>query len=163
MALKSARKGRRERKWVYSLECATQSCRELRRKAAGRVDLRCLLAHLFGRTWSECRLSKSAELPASARNAACERPKPSLLLTMLDAFEIITTSGVVLWSKSYAPVGAHVVNSLINDVFIEEKVRPQDAPDGVSPVYRKDKYTLKWRRVKEFGLIFVVRLENSLI
>lgn len=82
---------------------------------------------------------------------------------MLDAFEIITTSGVVLWSKSYAPVGAHVVNSLINDVFIEEKVRPQDAPDGVSPVYRKDKYTLKWRRVKEFGLIFVVRLENSLI
>ncbi|KAL1987120.1 hypothetical protein VTN96DRAFT_4726 [Rasamsonia emersonii] len=82
---------------------------------------------------------------------------------MLDAFEIITTSGVVLWSKSYAPVGAHVVNSLINDVFIEEKVRPQDATaDGVSPVYRKDKYTLKWRRVKEFGLIFVAVYQSLL-
>lgn len=75
---------------------------------------------------------------------------------MLDVFEILTTSGVVLWSKSYAPVGAHVVNSLINDVFIEEKVRP--AANGVSPVFKKEKYTLKWKRVKDFNLIFVVRL-----
>ena len=74
---------------------------------------------------------------------------------MLEAFEILTTSGVVLWSKSYAPVGAHVINSLINDVFIEEKVVPQNA--GVSPVFKKEKYTLKWRRNKEFNLIFVVR------
>ena len=73
---------------------------------------------------------------------------------MLDAFEILTTSGVVLWSKSYAPVGAHVVNSLINDAFIEEKVRPQ-AP-GASPIFRKERYTLKWKTVKEFDLIFVV-------
>jgi signal recognition particle receptor subunit alpha len=83
---------------------------------------------------------------------------------MLDAFEIITTSGVVLWSRSYAPVGAHVVNSLINDVFIEEKVRPQDATaDGISPTYRKEKYTLKWRRIKDYGLIFVVRLINLFV
>ncbi|KAL1970252.1 hypothetical protein VTN77DRAFT_5412 [Rasamsonia byssochlamydoides] len=82
---------------------------------------------------------------------------------MLDAFEIITTSGVVLWSKSYAPVGTHVVNSLINDVFIEEKVRPQDATaDGISPAHRKEKYTMKWRRVKEFGLIFVAVYQSLL-
>lgn len=74
---------------------------------------------------------------------------------MLEAFEILTTSGVVLWSKSYAPVGAHVVNSLINDVFIEEKVQIQ-AANAVYPVYKKEKYTLKWKRVKEFNLIFVV-------
>lgn len=80
---------------------------------------------------------------------------------MLEAFEILTTSGVVLWSKSYAPVGAHIINSLINDVFIEEKVVSQNSSaSGVSPIYKKEKYTLKWKRVKEFNLIFVVRLSN---
>lgn len=76
---------------------------------------------------------------------------------MLEAFEILTTSGVVLWSRSYAPIGAHVVNGLINDVFIEEKVLNQ-APtaNGPSPVFKKEKYTLKWRRVKDLNLIFVV-------
>lgn len=78
---------------------------------------------------------------------------------MLEAFEILTTSGVVLWSKSYAPVGPHIINSLINDVFIEEKVRPQNpAASGASPIFRKEKYTLKWKRVKDFNLIFVVCL-----
>lgn len=81
-----------------------------------------------------------------------------IYIRMLEAFEILTTSGVVLWSKSYAPVGAHVINSLINDVFIEEKVVPQSASvNGALPVYKKEKYTLKWKRVKEFNLIFVVR------
>lgn len=81
---------------------------------------------------------------------------------MLEAFEILTTSGVVLWSKSYAPVGAHVINGLINDVFIEEKVLPQNpTTGGVSPAYKKEKYTLKWKRVKEFDLIFVVRLSHA--
>ena len=81
---------------------------------------------------------------------------------MLEAFEILTTSGVVLWSKAYAPVGAHVINSLINDVFIEEKVVPQnETAGGVSPAYKKEKYTLKWKRVKEFDLIFVVCLSHA--
>lgn len=81
------------------------------------------------------------------------------LRTMLEAFEILTTSGVVLWSKSYAPVGPHIVNSLINDVFIEERVRLQNpAASGASPIFKKEKYTLKWKRVKDLNLIFVVRL-----
>lgn len=84
-----------------------------------------------------------------------------VILRMLEAFEILTASGVVLWSKSYAPVGAHVINSLINDVFIEEKVVPQSATAGASPIYKKEKYTLKWKRVKEFDLIFVVRLSHA--
>lgn len=78
---------------------------------------------------------------------------------MLEAFEILTTSGVVLWSKSYAPVGAHVVNSLINDVFIEEKVLAQTNAH-VSPVFKKEKYTLKWKQVKDFNLVFVVCLRS---
>ena len=74
------------------------------------------------------------------------------LFKMLDAFEIITTSGVVLWSKTYVPVGEHIVNSLIKDVFIEEKA----GAEGASQRYSKEKYTLKWRLAKDFGLIFVV-------
>ncbi|KAJ5622981.1 Signal recognition particle receptor subunit alpha [Penicillium lividum] len=82
---------------------------------------------------------------------------------MLEAFEILTTSGVVLWSKSYAPVGSHVINSLINDVFIEEKVAPQSvSATGVSPTFKKEKYTLKWKRVKEFDLIFVAVYQSLL-
>lgn len=74
---------------------------------------------------------------------------------MLDAFEIFTTSGVVLWSRTTSSVGATAVNTLINDVFIEEKVRPTV---GISsnPTYKYDKYTLKYTLVKDLGLIFVV-------
>lgn len=78
---------------------------------------------------------------------------------MLDTFEILTTSGVVLWSRTYAPVSASVINSFILDVFIEEKRSAGDAPSsaaGNAP-YRTDHHTLKWTFVKELGLIFVVR------
>ncbi|KAJ5248852.1 Signal recognition particle receptor subunit alpha [Penicillium chermesinum] len=81
---------------------------------------------------------------------------------MLEAFEILTTSGVVLWSRSYAPVGSHVINSLINDVFIEEKAAPQQSSSGASPTYKKEKYTLKWKRAKEFNLIFVAVYQSLL-
>ncbi|KAL4898641.1 signal recognition particle, alpha subunit, N-terminal-domain-containing protein [Aspergillus ambiguus] len=80
---------------------------------------------------------------------------------MLEAFEVLTTSGVVLWSRSYAPVGAHVVNSLINDVFIEERVQLQTTTN-TSPIFKKEKYTLKWKRVKEFNLIFVAVYQSLL-
>jgi hypothetical protein len=75
---------------------------------------------------------------------------------MLDTFEILTTSGVVLWSRTYAPVGANVINSLIRDVFIEERILPQPEDAGSRPTYRKEGYTLKWTASKDVGLIFVV-------
>ena len=80
---------------------------------------------------------------------------------MLDGFEILTTSGVVLWSKSYAPVSSSIINGFIKDVFIEEKVLPgasvaDDASASQNPTYKKDQYTLKWASVKDLGLIFVV-------
>lgn len=77
---------------------------------------------------------------------------------MLDAFEIITTSGIVLWRKHYAPVSSNVVNSLINHVFIEERQKPAAAVEGATtaPAYRKDKYTLRYTAAKDVGLIFVV-------
>lgn len=84
-----------------------------------------------------------------------------ILLTMLDSFEILTTSGVVLWSKSYAPVSSSIINGFIKDVFIEEKVLPgasvaDDASATQNPTYKRDQFTLKWASVKDLGLIFVV-------
>lgn len=80
---------------------------------------------------------------------------------MLDGFEILTTSGVVLWSRSYASVNANIINEFIKDVFIEEKIHPgpginDDGSAAKNPPYTKDRYTLKWASVKDLGLIFVV-------
>ena len=80
---------------------------------------------------------------------------------MLDTFEILTTSGVVLWSRSYAPIGPSIINSLITNVFIEERTLPgagiaDDISAANNPPYKYDQHTLKWTTVKELGLIFVV-------
>ncbi|KAM5443256.1 hypothetical protein MferCBS31731_001573 [Microsporum ferrugineum] len=82
---------------------------------------------------------------------------------MLDTFEVITTSGVVLWSKTYAPVGTHIINSLIKDVFIEERTHLQDSGvDRSARRYNKEQYTLKWTEAKGFGLIFVAVYQSLL-
>lgn len=74
---------------------------------------------------------------------------------MLDDFTITTTSGIVLWRKSYAPISPSLINSLINDVFIEQ--RQKSKPDAAgNSTYRKERHTLKWTIAKDLGLIFVV-------
>lgn len=82
---------------------------------------------------------------------------------MLDSFEVLTSSGVVLWSKHYAPVSLNIVNSLIKNVFIEQNLASAAATKDISAAqnapYKKDKYSLKWTTAKELGLIFVVSLE----
>lgn len=84
---------------------------------------------------------------------------------MLDTFEILTTSGVVLWSRTYAPVNPSVVNNFIADTFIEEKGGSATLRDAQSaatnPTYKSDQHTLKWTMVKELGVIFVVRTHSS--
>jgi signal recognition particle receptor subunit alpha len=79
---------------------------------------------------------------------------------MLDAFEIVTTSGIVLWRKTYTPSSTNIVNSLINDVFIEERGQKgsvaHESGSGTNAPYKKDKYTLRWTSAKDVGLIFVV-------
>ncbi|RYO90135.1 hypothetical protein DL766_002467 [Monosporascus sp. MC13-8B] len=78
---------------------------------------------------------------------------------MLDTFEVLTTSGVVLWSRSYAPISPSIINNFIADVFIEEKAVVAGAKDDHSasnnPPYKADQHTLKWAFVKELGIIFV--------
>ena len=81
---------------------------------------------------------------------------------MLDAFEILTTSGIVLWRKQYAPLSSNIINSLVNDVFIEER-RPKNAVESESNApYKKDKYTLRWTSAKDVGVIFVVGKSRSI-
>lgn len=79
---------------------------------------------------------------------------------MLDSFEVITSSGVVLWSRTYTSVSPHVVDSLIKDVFIEEKKVLPTSSDGIDalPEYRKDPYSVKWSIAKDLQIIFVVSL-----
>ncbi|KAH6646942.1 signal recognition particle, alpha subunit, N-terminal-domain-containing protein [Truncatella angustata] len=78
---------------------------------------------------------------------------------MLDTFEILTTSGVVLWSRSYAPVNPSIINNFIADVFIEEKGAvagaKDDQPTASNPPYKAEQHTLKWTFSKEINVIFV--------
>ncbi|KAI1163569.1 SRP54-domain-containing protein [Nemania serpens] len=78
---------------------------------------------------------------------------------MLDTFEILTTSGVVLWSRSYVPTSPAIIDSFITNVFIEEKAvsagTKDNQPTADNPPYRYDQHTLKWTFVKELGIIFV--------
>lgn len=78
---------------------------------------------------------------------------------MLDTFEILTTSGVVLWSRTYAPISPAIINNFITNVFIEEKAVTAGAKDNQptadNPPYKYDQHTLKWTFVKELGIIFV--------
>lgn len=75
---------------------------------------------------------------------------------MLERFEVFTTSGVVLWSRSNSSAGGAAINNLINDVFIEDKVRPTSHGSS-HPTVQIEKYTLKYELVKDLGLMFVVR------
>ncbi|KAK7398549.1 hypothetical protein QQX98_012071 [Neonectria punicea] len=78
---------------------------------------------------------------------------------MLDTFEILTTSGVVVWSRTYSSINPSIVNNFIADTFIEEKGRVAALADSKSaatnPAYKSDQHTLKWTLVKELGVIFV--------
>lgn len=86
---------------------------------------------------------------------------------MLDTFEIVTTSGVVIWSRSYTPTSPSIINGLINNVFIEERATlkgaavSKDVSAAQNPPYKHDKHTLKWTTVKELNLIFVVSSNST--
>lgn len=113
------------------------------------------------RPWISPRFYRRNCLPAIATLILFLHSWLLLLSKMLDGFEILTTSGVVLWSKAYAPVSSSIINGFIKDVFIEEKVLPgasvaDEASAAHNPTYKKDQYTLKWATVKDLGLIFVV-------
>ncbi|RKF61052.1 Signal recognition particle receptor subunit alpha-like protein [Erysiphe neolycopersici] len=77
---------------------------------------------------------------------------------MLDAFEIFTTSGIVLWSKTFVPISSTLINSFVTNVFIEERLGIKNI-NNISVTenlpYTHGQHTLKWTIVKELGIIFV--------
>ena len=79
---------------------------------------------------------------------------------MLDTFEVLTTSGVVLWSRTLSPVNPSIINDFIADIFIEEKGAAAGAKGDQSAAnnapYKADQHTLKWTFSKELGIIVVV-------
>ncbi|CAK7229508.1 hypothetical protein SCUCBS95973_007246 [Sporothrix curviconia] len=91
---------------------------------------------------------------------------------MLDSFEIITTSGVVLWSRSYAFVSPAIVNRFITDVFIEESSSAGSKEDLASAIaggsssshapFLADQYAVKWAFSKDLGIIFVAVYKSLL-
>ncbi|KAK0248430.1 hypothetical protein B0A54_15960 [Friedmanniomyces endolithicus] len=80
---------------------------------------------------------------------------------MLDGFEILTTSGIVLWRRHYTPISSSLIDSLVRDVFIEEKQKPGGGENG-APSYKKDRYTLRWTTAKDVGLVFVAVYQSLL-
>ncbi|OAA61660.1 signal sequence receptor alpha [Niveomyces insectorum RCEF 264] len=94
---------------------------------------------------------------------------------MLDSFEIITTSGVVLWSRNYAFVSPTVVNKFINDVFIEENSNAvtkeelaaaagnsNSSSSSSHAPFLTDQYAVQWALAKDLGVIFVAVYKSLL-
>ncbi|KAF9432415.1 hypothetical protein BGZ76_010840 [Entomortierella beljakovae] len=73
---------------------------------------------------------------------------------MLEFFTIATKGGLVLWSKSYGPNQSSPINSLIQEVLIEERSSTQ--------IYYKDNYAIKWTFDNDLNLIFVAVYAKSL-
>ncbi|KAF9108007.1 hypothetical protein BGX27_008518 [Mortierella sp. AM989] len=73
---------------------------------------------------------------------------------MLDFFTIATKGGLVLWSKAYGPTQSSPINSLIQEILIEERSSTQ--------VYFKDNYSIKWTFVNDLDLIFVAVYPKAL-
>ncbi|KAF9174425.1 hypothetical protein BGX21_005070 [Mortierella sp. AD011] len=73
---------------------------------------------------------------------------------MLDFFTIATKGGLVLWSKAYGPAQSSPINSLIQEILIEERSSTQ--------IYYKDNYSIKWTFVNDLDLIFVAVYPKAL-
>ncbi|KAI9637116.1 putative signal recognition particle binding protein [Dioszegia hungarica] len=76
---------------------------------------------------------------------------------MLDHVSISHQSGLILWSRSFTPAFASLaqtpaspVNALVREVFIEGKVRGEDAS------FERDGYNVRWTMENGLGLVFVV-------
>ncbi|KKA27935.1 hypothetical protein TD95_001228 [Thielaviopsis punctulata] len=84
---------------------------------------------------------------------------------MLDAFEVVTTAGVVLWSRSFTKISPSIVNNFITDVFIEDKIPGAKMDTGSSKTnlaYKSEHHTVKWTLVKELGVVFVAIYRSAL-
>ncbi|KAK9719244.1 hypothetical protein K7432_004907 [Basidiobolus ranarum] len=73
---------------------------------------------------------------------------------MIDLITVLTKSGIVLWSKAYAPIQGSPINSLVKDVLIEER--------GGDNSYIHGSYVLNWTFANELDLVFVIVYQKIL-
>ena len=73
---------------------------------------------------------------------------------MIDLFCIFTTTGLVLWSKSFCELKGTTINKLIKDVILVERTNEK--------VFYDDQYALKWSFNNDLGLVFVVVYQRIL-
>ncbi|KAK9468268.1 SRP54-type protein [Lipomyces arxii] len=76
---------------------------------------------------------------------------------MIDYFTVFTTGGIVLWQKVYQPVSSTMIDSLMSDIFIEDRPR-----SGEESSMTKDQYTVKWMTANDLGIIFVAVYQSLL-
>ncbi|KAK9237517.1 SRP54-type protein [Lipomyces kononenkoae] len=76
---------------------------------------------------------------------------------MIDYFTVFTTGGIVLWQKCNQPVPAATVDSLVSDIFIEDR-----RSAGERSSLTKDRYTVKWTTANDFGIIIVAVYQSLL-
>ena len=73
---------------------------------------------------------------------------------MIDFFYIFTTTGLVLWSKTFCEVSGNPVNKLIKDVLLAQRTNEKS--------YISEDYLLKWSLNNELGIVFVVGHQRML-
>lgn len=73
---------------------------------------------------------------------------------MIDFFYIFTTTGLVLWSKTFCEVKGSPVNSLIKNVLLAQRTNEKS--------YIEDAYVLKWCLNNDLGIVFVVGYQRVL-
>ncbi|KAK9461632.1 SRP54-type protein [Lipomyces oligophaga] len=78
----------------------------------------------------------------------------------MDYFTVFTTGGIVLWQKCYQPVSSALLDSLIADIFIEDKRKGANTAGSNS--MNKDRYTVKWTTANEFDIIIVAVYQSLL-
>lgn len=81
---------------------------------------------------------------------------------MFELFQIFTTGGIVLWSKTNGNLSTHhpAVESLISDFLISEKSTNSD--QDLDDFYRNDTHTIRYSRVNSLGIIFVCVYQSIL-
>ncbi|KAK7204168.1 signal recognition particle, alpha subunit, N-terminal-domain-containing protein [Myxozyma melibiosi] len=77
---------------------------------------------------------------------------------MIDYFSVFTTGGIVLWQKCYQPVSANILDSLVADIFIEDRRGKAGSDSSMT----KDRYTVKWTSSNDFGIIIVAVYQSLL-
>ncbi|KAI5481411.1 signal recognition particle binding protein [Pseudohyphozyma bogoriensis] len=79
---------------------------------------------------------------------------------LLDHFSILTTGGLVLWSKSYTPTPSPF-DTLIREALIEERSSSTSSSSSISK-WDRDGYSLLWTLANELELVFVVAYQRIL-